>query len=201
MEKDKSKKAIEGIKTAIEEAIGFKVETPKNFELMRQIVFQRTGEYISATTLKRIWGYLDEPLKTRNTTLSILARTIGYKDWEDFLLSRESGLPERKIPSSPSFGRSINVAADLHEGDRISLYWNPGRECLVRYMGNMQFVVEESKKTRLKAGDTFFCHLIIAGHPLYLSNLVQGNSEPVAYVCGRIHGGIQYEYHPAEPSN
>lgn len=200
MEKDKSKKAIASIVKAIEEAVGFKVETPKTFELLRQIIFQRTGEYISATTLKRIWGYLDEPLQTRHTTLSILARTIGYKEWDDFLHNRESGLPERKIPSTPSFGRSINVTADLQDGDRIKLYWNPGRECLIRYIGNMQFVVEESKKTRLKPGDTFFCHLIIAGHPLYLSNLVQGVSEPVAYVCGRIHGGIQYEILRAETS-
>ena len=193
MEKVKSKKDIESIKKAIEEAIGFQVETPKTFELLRQIIFQRTREYVSATTLKRIWGYLDEPVKTRRTTLSLLARTIGYKDWDDFLYSRGSGLPARKIPSNPNFGRSLNVTADLKAGDRIKLYWNPGRECLVRYLGNMQFVVEESQKTRLKPGDTFFCHLIIAGHPLYLSNLVQGASEPVAYVCGRIHGGIRYE--------
>ena len=193
MEKEKQIKEIEALKAALEEASGFKIETPKNFEQLRGVIFRRTGEYISTTTLKRIWGYLNEPLQTRPTTLSLLARTVGYKDWEDFVMRSGKASTEKKIPSSPKFGKAINVNSDMKEGDRVMLYWHPGRECLVRYEGKMQFVVEESKKTRLKPGDTFYCHLIIAGHPLYLSNLKHGNAEPVAYICGRIHGGIQFE--------
>lgn len=193
MEKEKYTKEIEAIKAALEEAVGFKIESPKKFEMLRTMIFRRTGEYISTTTLKRIWGYLDEPLQTRSTTLSLLATAVGYKDWEDFKKRGSSSVTEKKIPSSPKFGRCINVNTDLKPDDRLKLYWYPGRECTVRYLGRMQFVVEESQKTRLKPGDTFYCHLVVAGHPLYLSNLKHGKAEPMAYICGRIHGGIQYE--------
>ena len=199
MDKEKQNKEIEALKAALEEAAGFKAETPKNFEQLRTVIFRRTGEYIIATNLKRIWGYLNEPLQTRQTTLSLLARTVGYKDWEDFVKRSETAATEKKIPSSPKFGKAINVNSDLKEGDRVMLYWYPGRECRIKYLGRMQFVVEESQKTRLKPGETFYCHLIIAGHPLYLSNLKHGTAEPTAYICGRIHGGIQFERIEAEP--
>ena len=196
MEKEKHIKEVRALKAALEEAVGFKMETPKNFEHLRAVIFSRTGEYISTTTLKRIWGYLNEPLQTRTSTLSLLARTVGYKDWEDFVKRSDTASTEKKIPSSPKFGRAINVNSDLKKGDRLKLYWHPGRVCKIRYLGKMQFVVEESQKTRLKPGDTFYCHLIIAGHPLYLSNLKHGDADPVAYICGRIHGGIQFERVP-----
>lgn len=145
------------------------------------------------TTLKRIWEYIDAPYNPRPDTLSILARAVGFADYEDFLKTNESSSTETRIPSSPKFGRSLDVIKDLNPGDEIKLYWHPGRECHVRYLGNMQFEVLESKNTRIKVGDTFFCHLILAGHPLYLSSLTRKNSVPVSYICGKLHGGIQFE--------
>lgn len=193
MEAAKQDNEIKALKSALEEALGMKVETPRHFDMLRKMVFNRTSEYISTSTLKRIWGYIGFSINTRTTTLSLLARTIGYKDWEDFRKRNEKGGGEKKIPSSPKFGRSINVKRDLKTGDTIKLYWNPGRKCTVNYLGNMKFEVLESEKTRLVAGTTFYCHLIVAGHPLYLSEVKIGTGDPCAYMCGKLHGGVQFE--------
>ena len=193
MEQKDRRPHIELLKSELEEAIGEEIKTPRQFEKLRELVYARTREYVSTTTLKRIWGYLNEPLKTREGTLTLLAQTLGFKSWDDFISLKNGSLQEHKLPSSPKFGRSITVATDLVAGDRIRLTWYPGRVCVVRYLGDMKFEVEESEKTRLKPGDTFCCHLILAGNPLYLSNLRHGNSPATAYMCGRIHGGIQFE--------
>lgn len=195
MDQPAKQEDIRALIASIEEAIGYKVTGPKNFNRLVDFILERTGEYVSATTLKRIWGYLDEPLKTRYNTLSTLARAIGYRDYNDFLQRNDNAPCETKIPSTEKYGKSIDVLADLETGDRVDLYWHPGRECKVRYLGDMTFVVEESRLTRLKPRDTFRCHLIIAGHPLYLSNLKHGQSRPTAYICGKIHGGIQFIVH------
>ena len=181
------------LRKAVEEAWGEKITGPKSFERLRTFLFNRTGQYIGMTTLKRIWMYIDSPHNPRLDTLSILARSIGYKDWHDFQQRNESEQPENEVASSPKFGRSIDVMKDLKPGNEIKLYWYPGRECHVRYLGEMLFEVIMSKNTRIKAGDSFLCHLILAGHPLYLSSLKQKNREPVSYICGKIHGGIQFE--------
>lgn len=194
MDKTQTGNEIAALRKQIEEAFGQKIVGPKSFEALQNFISRRTGQYISTTTLKRIWGYIDEPLKTRETTLSLLAQSIGYTDWDNFITRRESHTVEKAVQSSPHFGRSIDVLKDLNQGDEIKLYWNPGRECHLRYMGDMRFEVLSSSKTRLKAGTTFICHLILAGHPLYLSSVVIGSSEPMAYICGKLHGGVQFEY-------
>lgn len=193
METANQENEIQALRDALEEALGIKVETPKHFNMLRMMVFNRTSEYISTSTLKRIWGYIGKATNTRGTTLSLLARTIGYKDWEDFCKRNERQPGETKIPSSPKFGRSINVIRDLKRGEVLKLYWHPGRVCIVKYLGNMKFEVVESEKTRLVPGTTFYCHLIVSGHPLYLSDVRIRNSVPSAYMCGKLHGGVQFE--------
>lgn len=198
MDKESQQKNIESLKKALETAAEMKFDSPKAFETLRRFIYNRTGEYLSKTTLMRIWGYVKEPLNTRQSTLSVLSRAVGYKDWEDFIRRIDSDTDD-SISSSYKFGRSINVITDLKEGQTLTLYWDPGRECKVRYLGGMRFEVVDSRNTRLIAGDTFYCNLIISGHPLHLSGVTRGRSEPMAYICGCRHGGIQFELHDLNP--
>ena len=193
MEKENQSNEIKALINAIESSIGFKVSTPKDFDLLKEIIFNHTSEYISSTTLKRIWGYLDEPLKTRISSLSILAKAIGYTDWEEFHNSYQKGMAENKSPSSPNFGNFINVNSDLKVDDEILLFWYPDRTCKIKYSGDFQFEVVESENTRLKPGNTFCCNLILEGHPLYISSLKQADSKPTSYICGKLHGGIRFK--------
>lgn len=185
------KEDIEALKAAIETATGMHFISSGQFETLRNIVFSRTGEYVSPTTLKRLWGYIDEPTNTRLTTLTFLAKTLGYANWQDFL-SREERGSEARTPSLQTLTDNINVATDLNKGDVVALYWYPGRECIVRYLGDMKFEVLKSEKTRLQPGYTFTANVIISGQPLHLSNLSKDGSAPVAYICGRLHGGVSY---------
>lgn len=199
MEQSAKQEDIKALRAAIEETIGTKITGPKNFNRLMEFIKTRTGEYISATTLKRVWGYIDEPMKTRYNTLSTIARAIGYGDYNDFLQRNDNAPAETRIPSGQKYGKVVDVLSDLEPDDRVELFWHSGRECMVRYLGDMNFIVESSKQTRLKPNDTFRCHLILAGHPLYLSGLKHGNAKPTAYICGKIHGGIQFILHKLDP--
>lgn len=68
----------------IEETLGYKLNTPRDFSCLSKIIFSRQHVQISPTTLKRVWGYLKENTETRISTLNILSRFIGYKDWSEF---------------------------------------------------------------------------------------------------------------------
>ncbi|MBQ2298407.1 MAG: hypothetical protein II278_03395 [Bacteroidaceae bacterium] len=53
------------------------------------------------------------------------------------------------------------------------------------------FSVLESVNSKLNAGDTFRCGLVVEGEPMYLAQLKHEGGEPVSYVCGR-EGGVKF---------
>lgn len=184
-------KTIENLRNEIEVAIHRRLATPKDFEALREMIFLRLHILVSATTLKRIWGYIDDSVSTRRSTLDILARYIGYADFDAYENGTVGDIAES--PSSPIMARRIDVDEQLQPGDMIRLTWQPGRVCDVEYRGDRVFCVVASQCTRLKAGDTFKCSLMIEDEPLYIDMLVTADSvTPTAYVCGK-KSGIHFE--------
>lgn len=173
----------------IETALGRRMQTPKDFDHLRKRIYARLHILVSTTTLKRIWGYLGDGVETRESTLGILAQFLGYRDWEDY---RKRSAQPGEEQSSPVMSRRLSVAEELHAGDCLRITWQPDRVCEVEYLGKQAFRVLKAEHTRLQAGDTFQCSLIIDGEPLYLDNLRQGNQPPVVYVCGK-KSGVRFE--------
>ena len=174
---------------AIEKTMGRRMQSPKDFEQLRDRIYSRVHVLVSTSTLKRVWGYVSHQGGQRSSTLDALAYFLGYADYDAFC---QSLTEDGELPSSPIVGRHISVRDDLAENDQLTLFWQPGRICRVRYLGNLQFQVVSSEKTRLKEGDYFQCSLIVEGEPLYLTNLLQHGRLATNYVCGR-RGGVRFE--------
>ena len=178
----KTSPEISELKKRIENQLKRKIKTPNDFIFLSGAVWERTHQTMSPTTLKRLWGYIDGADETRNSTLEILSQFLGFDNWDDFLksIAAESG-------SDPVVSPHIN-AEELNVGDRVAVSWKPNRRCTFRYLGDMKFIVEEAENSKLKVGNTFLASLFILGEPLYLSDLVQGNNPPVAFVVGNKDG-------------
>ena len=174
----------------IEEALHRDMKTPKDFEFLRERIYARLHVLISRTTLMRMWGYVDEPVEPRKSTLDVLTQFLGYRDFEAYQANAD--LPKEK-QSNPVMSRRISVMETLNPGDRLRLIWQPERVCDIEYLGELSFKVIASENTRLKAGDTFQCSLIVEGEPLYIDNLRQESRPPIAYVCGK-KSGVRFEY-------
>lgn len=174
----------------IETALHQPIKTPKDFEYLRERIYARQHILISRTTLMRIWGYLDESVTSRASTLNILAQFLGYRDWEEY---QQNALLPKEQQSSPVLSRRLSVTSSLSPGDYLRLTWQPDRVCDVEYLEGLTFQVIASENTRLRAGDTFECSLIIEGEPLYLDNLRQEDRQPIAYVCGK-KSGVMFEF-------
>jgi len=80
----KQEEAISHLRDVVEIAIGRKMLTPKDFNFLSKAIFDKLHKSVSPTTLKRLWGYLSEPVIPRVSTLDIMAQFVGFKDWEDF---------------------------------------------------------------------------------------------------------------------
>ena len=180
----------EQLRSEIETALKKKLQTPKDFEFLRERIYARLHILVSRTTLMRFWGYINEDVSPRKATLDILAQFLGYQDLDGYC---QNSLLPKEQQSSPVMSRRLSVAKELVVGERLRLTWNPERICDIEYLGNLQFRVVASENTRLKTGDTFECSLIIEGEPLYLDNLRQDGNPPIAYVCGK-KSGVFFEY-------
>lgn len=102
----------------LEQSLGYKPHTPRDFDAVSEIISNVTGEAISASTLKRLWGYRKTESKPFTSTLDILARFLLYSDFEDFqsheMLNGGGGDPHHKndlllkITSSPTTSAPAN---------------------------------------------------------------------------------------------
>lgn len=180
---DVSAGQLKGLCESVERTYGKPVTTPLQFEALADDIFRRTGTRMSPTTLKRLWGYLKEPMTPRRSTLDVLARYCGWQDYVDFT---DGNSPE--IESGNVGANVISAERDMQMGERVRLMWPPSRVCEIEYLGERRWRVVDSEGTRLSPGDTFSCALIVSGEPLYLDRLVHGDARPGTYVCGRTSG-------------
>ncbi len=174
----------DALKEEIVRTAGRQVRTPNDFEWLSERVWERTHERLSPTTLKRFFGYLEEGVQTRVRTLDILARYVGYRDYEAFLKS--SGEAQSNIVAAEKM-----TAAGMEKGKVLTLRWKPDRRCVIRHLGQGLFEILERENTKLEEGDIFECFLFINHEPLYVNNVRRDGRVIIGtYLVGREDGVV-----------
>ena len=181
--------SVEKLKGYVENVTGFKMHTPKDYAALANRIFNETGSLLSPTTLKRLWGYVQEKeqQRPRYTTLNILSRYVGYVDFETFCKFQQI---DGECESDFLTNNCLQTKA-LTKGEVLKLMWQPDRCVTIKYIGLCMFKVLESKNSKLSPDDIFICERFIENQPLLLSNLIHNNGEPVNYICGK-KGGIKF---------
>ena len=177
------------LREMIEMMVGRKMVVPRDFAWLSEKVEERTQQRVSASTLRRFWGYVSEGVSASKFTKNVLANFLGYADFEEFGLSQGTG--ERQ--SQMVIDKEISCD-DLYEGQMLKLSWLPDRTCIIRYQGNGSFKVVSSENTRLAKDDTFECRHFINHEPAYLHGWKHGDREPVTYAIGKKNGIIVEHY-------
>lgn len=178
-----NKKDIERLTEKVEKMVGKKIEHPRDFDFLKRQVEGYTGEQLSVSTLKRLWGYVPAGSGPSHHTLDVLARMAGYTGWDMFVRCADGDDASFRLVRRKLFTGSLNY------GDKVRLMWNPDRVVTVRYEGQDTFTVVESVNSKLRAGDTFRCTLFVDYEPLFLSDLLHPGMPVSDYTCGR-NGGV-----------
>ena len=171
---------IIALRQRIELKMGRKFNSPTQFEFLSGALWSQTGERISSSTLKRLWGYVEGTDTLRESTLRILSNFLGYDSFGDFC----NALSDEDAYNSQWIDNPRVAASDLEVGDTVEVTWKPDRYCRFLFEGGLSFVVEESRNSKLQKGDRFECSLFIEGVPMYLNNFVRGRQDPTAFVAG-----------------
>ncbi|MCC8176570.1 MAG: hypothetical protein LUC85_02595 [Bacteroidales bacterium] len=170
----------------VERALGHAICSPADFDEASQSIMDRTHVMLSASTLKRIWGYVASTHSTRSTTLSILAAYAGYRDWEDFRAKADRTL----LPDSGFLGGNAFTTSDIPVNTRIALTWAPNRRMVARCVAPGRFLAEEVENASLPQGTQFSCSLMAKGFPLQAFDLEPATTDgQTVYVAGA-KGGL-----------
>ena len=184
---DSDKIYIEHLKNLLCEALERQMNRASDFVFLQAYIFERTRENIGLNTLKRIWNYGNTPVTPRSFTLDTLAKSVGYRNFEDMKQFYGDAGAES---SDKILGKAVS-SSELRPGDRVTLCWDPGRRCTVEYLGSNAYRVLSSERTKLKPGNTFQSAFFATGSPMILSNLVQDDSFATFYEIGRSSGVTQ----------
>lgn len=168
----------------VEKQYGRKLSTTTDFESLSVIIEKATGDLLSSSTLKRLYGYVSLNTVPRKTTLDILSRFIGNRDYETFRIS----LSNDPQFSSRFFSAKTVTTSELKAGDRLRIGWPANRIVTLNYLGDDLFEVVTSVNASLVKGDRFRQVSFMKGYPLYLSRILRDGDYTPAYVAGMNSG-------------
>lgn len=94
----------------------------QDFEKLSEQIHQETGQVLSLSTLKRIWGKVKYDSRPNVATLDVLAQFIGYEHWRAFENAQED-LPKAELIEEKAKPSKANLP-------RIALYMLGGMACL-----------------------------------------------------------------------
>ena len=168
----------------VEKQYGRKLSTTTDFESLSVIIEKATGDLLSSSTLKRLYGYVSLNTVPRKTTLDILSRFIGNRDYETFRIS----LSNDPQFSSRFFSAKTVTTSELKAGNRLRIGWPANRIVTLNYLGDDLFEVDTSVNASLVKGDRFRQVSFMKGYPLYLSRILRDGDYTPAYVAGMNSG-------------
>ncbi|MBQ5944545.1 MAG: hypothetical protein IJL61_07525 [Bacteroidales bacterium] len=171
------------LRQAVEQKAAMRLATSADFAHLSEEMDER----VSASTLKRIWGYVGMIVEPRRSTLDALARYAGFRDYRAF----HEDLLSSKMASSGYFNADRLDSSSLQEGDIVSIGWRPDRVVTLKYLGDRRFVVVSSSNSKLMEGDEFEARSIVKGFPLVLPEVVRNGEKTSSFIAGR-DGGIVF---------
>ena len=170
----------------VAQTVGFTPKTPTDFSLLAHNVFEKTGRTIGISTLKRLWGYIKDQTGTSYTTLSLLCRFAGYRDWDNFCDvtfqledDRESGFTSENVVESRllAIGASVSIQLSATKSVVIKKIEQPDR-----------FEIVESNNIKLRPADKLRVACVVVGRPFFASDCWRGGYALGTYTGARGDG-------------
>ena len=169
----------------VEKAYAKPLNSSTDFEELSIQLKYKLGMSLSSSTLKRLWGYVNDAHSPRPQTLDVLARYLGHAAFKDFCM----WLKHTTAYNSSFFSAKRILVEDLNPGMEVEIGWSPNRYLCLRYKGDGLFEVREAKESKLVRGDLFQAVSFLMGQPLFLPYVERGGKRLSPFIAGR-NGGL-----------
>ncbi|HPF01150.1 MAG TPA: hypothetical protein PKY63_10820 [Bacteroidales bacterium] len=170
------------IKKEVEDTFGKEIRYPADCEALSAHISDKTGQSISITTLKRMFGFVNGTHEPRLYTLDVLAQYLGYPNWDVYY--------EKFIHIENSeFFTAEQIEIDALKPDAvIEIIYDPDRIIRLVYQGNFRFNVEHSTNSKLLRGDQLKIMSIVKHYPLIIASVIRDGKDLGRFVAGKSSG-------------
>ena len=175
---------LQSLLDAVEMKYGRPIAVHNDFNTLSVVLDHECHEILSSSTLKRLWGYVSLRTTPRKSTLDILSKYVGYKDFNEFRNARYGMADDTSGYLSTSF-----LSADLvPEKGFLRIGWEPNRMLRLRRIGPILFEVVESHNSKLIVGDRFEASCFFKGLPLVLATVQREGENLPSFIAGKEKG-------------
>lgn len=159
-------KTIEQLK----EKSGLSFDRASDFSTLATLIADETKHTIGVTTLKRLFGYIDDARETNQSTLNIIAQYLGYKSWEVYVNSF-------RIDSTWNGNHDTIWIENLMVGTKIEVAYLNRCVCfeVIEHSGFKVLKVDSANNSSLKIGDIAFIDRLRKGECLEARKVIRGS--------------------------
>ena len=170
------------IQEKVEERFGKPIRYAKDCEILSVSIHAFTGEKISCSTVKRLFGLIESDNEPRLYTLDILAQYLGYINYDNLL--------QEFNPNKNDLSQSIETIAtkDLKVGDTIRIKYAPNRFLAANYLDDSIFKIVESNDPKILQDELLVFNNIGRNLPLFASWRSAKGINAKNIVLGKISG-------------
>jgi len=161
------------------------LSTTTDFKVFSLQLESELGHLLSPSTLKRLWGYVNDHHQPSPQTLNLLCQYLGFDHFKAFC----THLKNSNLYNSSFFTAKQVQIQELTAGDHVEIGWSPNRYLLLHYQGNTWFEVLESHHSKLQQGDRFEAVNFLLGQPLTLAYVLREDQKTSPFIAGR-NGGL-----------
>lgn len=170
------------VKKLVEEKTGQEIRYPRDCTMLAEKIFAQCNCRISASTLRRLFGFDKSKNAPRDYTLDVIAEYIGYPSWNAVLksLNVTNDHTNKEITE-------IDISL-LKRGEKLELSYKPTATIVIEYTGNSKFKVLSVANSHLKKGDVFKTSLIAKHRPLFVLELEGRSFDEENLIEGKVSG-------------
>lgn len=156
----------------IKEKSGLKLDNFGDYSLLAEDISSKTSRSIGLTTLRRLFGIINDDRKTSSYTLNTIAMYLGYNSWDEYF-------KQKNLDSEWNFEDDKIVISRQPTGTHIHVrYLNRKVEFVVtEYDSQKVLRVEKQENSSLDKGDILFVHSLKKGSIIEADKVIRGTNE------------------------
>lgn len=155
----------------IKEKSNLMFDKSADFNALTDEISKETGRTIGLTTIKRLFGYIDDDRKTSQYTLNTLALYLGYSDWKEYSISKN-------LDSDWNFDTDKVLIAEQTTGTKINVkYLDRIVTFVVSEYDNQKVLrVEKAENSSLKVNDILLVNSLQVGKIIEADKVIRGKN-------------------------
>lgn len=142
-----------------------------DFNALADDINKETGRTIGLTTIKRLFGYIDDDRKTSQYTLNTLALYLGFTDWKEYSAAKN-------LNSDWNYETDKVLIADQTIGTKIYVKYLDRTVVFVvtEYDNQKVLRVEKADNSSLKVNDILFVNSLQLGKVIEADRVIRGKN-------------------------